>query len=231
MATTFIYLPPTGASNFWQDPVANVAALPASGNYTGEIIHVLSPHSLSYWDGAAWQTLLAGPAGTYVLKAGDTMSGDLTISTLTASRALVTNGTKVLTSSATTDTEIGYVSGVTSAIQTQLGTKAAGAASSTDNAVARFDATTGKVVQNSGVIIDDSNNVSGAATAAIGGALVTSTVLTLTSTTGALLLPRMTTTQRDALTATDGMVLYNSTTNKVQVRENGAWGDTTGWGS
>jgi hypothetical protein len=39
-----------------------------------------------------------------------------------------------------------------------------GAASSTDNAVTRFDGTTGKVIQNSAVIIDDSNNVSGVAT-------------------------------------------------------------------
>jgi hypothetical protein len=39
-----------------------------------------------------------------------------------------------------------------------------GAASSTDNAVVRFDGTTGKVIQNSSVTIDDSNNVSGVAT-------------------------------------------------------------------
>jgi hypothetical protein len=39
-----------------------------------------------------------------------------------------------------------------------------GPVSSTDNAVARFDGTSGTVVQNSGVIIDDSNNVSGIAT-------------------------------------------------------------------
>jgi hypothetical protein len=39
-----------------------------------------------------------------------------------------------------------------------------GAASSTDNAVTRFDGATGKVIQNSAVIIDDSNNVSGVAT-------------------------------------------------------------------
>jgi len=38
-----------------------------------------------------------------------------------------------------------------------------GPASSTDNAVARFDLTTGKIIQNSGVTIDDSNNVSGVA--------------------------------------------------------------------
>lgn len=36
-----------------------------------------------------------------------------------------------------------------------------GPASSTDNAVARFDTTTGKLLQNSGVTIDDSNNVTG----------------------------------------------------------------------
>jgi hypothetical protein len=36
-----------------------------------------------------------------------------------------------------------------------------GPASSTDNAIARFDSTTGKIIQNSGVTIDDSNVVSG----------------------------------------------------------------------
>lgn len=40
----------------------------------------------------------------------------------------------------------------------------AGAASSTDNAVSRFDGTGGKTLQNSGVIIDDSDNVTGVAT-------------------------------------------------------------------
>lgn len=51
-------------------------------------------------------------------------SGNVTLAGLTASRAVVTDGSKVLTSSATTATEIGYVSGVTSAIQTQVNTKA-----------------------------------------------------------------------------------------------------------
>lgn len=43
----------------------------------------------------------------------------------TANRAIVSNGSGQLTASATTDTEIGYVSGVTSAIQTQLDGKQA----------------------------------------------------------------------------------------------------------
>lgn len=41
-----------------------------------------------------------------------------------------------------------------------------GPGSSTDNAVVRFDSTTGKLIQNSGVIVDDSNNVSGIGTLA-----------------------------------------------------------------
>ncbi|KKM72205.1 hypothetical protein LCGC14_1422820, partial [marine sediment metagenome] len=50
-----------------------------------------------------------------------------------------------------------------------------------------------------------------------------SAILELLSTTGALLLPRMTTTQRNALTAVDGMILYNSTTGQFNFREGGAW--------
>lgn len=51
----------------------------------------------------------------------------------------------------------------------------------------------------------------------------TSSILELSSTTGALLLSRLTTTQRNALTAVNGMIIYNSTTNKVQAYEAGAW--------
>jgi hypothetical protein len=53
----------------------------------------------------------------------------------------------------------------------------------------------------------------------------TSAILDLSSTTGALLLPRMTTTQRDALTAVNGMIIYNTTTNTTEARQDGAWVD------
>lgn len=45
------------------------------------------------------------------------------LAALTVSRAVVSDGSGFLAASATTATEIGYVSGVTSSIQTQLGTK------------------------------------------------------------------------------------------------------------
>lgn len=53
---------------------------------------------------------------------GTISSGEITSSSLTASRALVSGASKQIQSSTTTATELGYVSGVTSAIQTQLDT-------------------------------------------------------------------------------------------------------------
>ena len=52
---------------------------------------------------------------------------------------------------------------------------------------------------------------------------VTSALLELLSTTGAFLIMRMTTVQRDALTAINGMGLYNTTTNQFEKYQAGAW--------
>lgn len=60
--------------------------------------------------------------------------------------------------------------------------------------------------------------------ASVGGALETSAALSVQSTTGAFLLPRMTETQRDALTAANGMIIYNTTTDNVDAYEAGSWG-------
>lgn len=51
----------------------------------------------------------------------------------------------------------------------------------------------------------------------------TSALLDLTSTTGSLLVPRMTTTQKNALTPANGMIVYDSTLDKFQGYEAGAW--------
>ena len=51
-----------------------------------------------------------------------------------------------------------------------------------------------------------------------------SAALDVTSTTQGILFPRMTTTQRNAIsTPADGLVIYNTTDNKLQVRAGGAW--------
>jgi hypothetical protein len=53
-----------------------------------------------------------------------------------------------------------------------------------------------------------------------------SAALDVTSTAGGLLFPRMTTTQRNAIsTPADGLVIYNTTDSKLQVRAGGSWVD------
>jgi hypothetical protein len=52
-----------------------------------------------------------------------------------------------------------------------------------------------------------------------------SVALEIKSTTKAFVASRMTTTQRDAMTAIDGMIIYNTTDNKLQVRASAAWVD------
>jgi hypothetical protein len=47
--------------------------------------------------------------------------------------------------------------------------------------------------------------------------------LDVSSTTGALIVPRMTTTERDVLAPVDGMIIYNTSTNQFNFFENGAW--------
>lgn len=51
-----------------------------------------------------------------------------------------------------------------------------------------------------------------------------SSALEVSSTTGGLLMPRMTTTERDAISSpADGLMIYNTTTGKFEGRASGAW--------
>ena len=54
-----------------------------------------------------------------------------------------------------------------------------------------------------------------------------SAALDITSTTGGLLPPRMTTTERDAISAAKGLVLFNTTLNTLQINEGDA--TTANW--
>lgn len=46
---------------------------------------------------------------------------------------------------------------------------------------------------------------------------------TVGGTTNALNVPSVTTTERNAIKADNGMIVYNTTTNAFNFRENGAW--------
>lgn len=60
-------------------------------------------------------------------------------------------------------------------------TKVSGPGSATDNTVARFDGTTGALIQGSSVVIDDSNNVTGVVALTASGTVTADTVLAKTA--------------------------------------------------
>lgn len=93
-----------------------------------------------------------------------------------------------------------------------------GPAAATDNALTRFDTTTGKLIQNSLGLLTDTGELTGltSITAStdllVGGSrpITTDAGIELAGTISAVLLSRMDTTQRDALTPTGGMFVFNT---------------------
>ena len=59
--------------------------------------------------------------------------------------------------------------------------------------------------------------------AAITGTAISGTSITVTGTSGVMKLNTLTTTQRNALTAAVGMIVYNSTTSKIEAYAGSAW--------
>lgn len=92
-----------------------------------------------------------------------------------------------------------------------------GPASSTDNAVVRFNGTTGALAQNSGVIIDDSNNVTGMGTLSSGaitsGGVAVPTISSTSTLTNKRVTPRTGTTTSSATPTinTDNIDFYSIT--------------------
>ena len=69
----------------------------------------------------------------------------------------------------------------------------------------------------------DAAVIGGNTPAAITGTAISGTSVTVTGTAGAVTLPTLTTTQRNALSAANGMLVYNSTTSKIEAYAGGAW--------
>jgi hypothetical protein len=124
---------------------------------------------LSYLTGvtSAIQTQLNAKATS----ASPTLTGTITLSSLTASTVLYLNGSSALTSSSVTPTELGYVHGVTSAIQTQLNLLApkaspsfTGTATVTGGVVHPVSiSATGNTGTGAGIILDNTTAGGGAA--------------------------------------------------------------------
>lgn len=99
-----------------------------SGTYTFEFPGALGSSGQFLKRGSSnstsWSTLTASDVSGVAPLASPTFTGTVTVP-VTASRAVVTGASSELAASATTATEIGYVNGVTSAIQTQLNAKQA----------------------------------------------------------------------------------------------------------
>ena len=65
--------------------------------------------------------------------------------------------------------------------------------------------------------------VGGNTPAAVTGTTISGTSITVTGTGGAMKLNTVTTTQRNALSAAVGMIVYNSTTSKIEAYAGSAW--------
>lgn len=107
-----------------------------------------------------------------------------------------------------------------------------GPGSSINNSIATFNGTSGTLLKDTTVLIDSSANITdvnnlSTKSLVIGNNTGTptnvSTVLDIQSTTGALAVSRMTTTERDALTPLNGMIIYDSDVDQFEVYQNSSW--------
>jgi hypothetical protein len=119
-------------------------------------------------DNPQYPVINATPVSTGVTNVSVTtangISGSVTNPTTTPAITLDINGldTTKLADGSVTNAEFQYINSLTSNAQTQLDARVVGPATATDNAIARYDTTTGKLIQDSIVTISDTGVVAGA---------------------------------------------------------------------
>lgn len=112
------YMELNGVLNTLNFPQTTVTPIP-SNTYTQLVWGVPAENTNLYRSSAG----LLKTDGSFSIAQNATVTGFINNASLTPSRAVVTDASDNLVSSATTATEIGFVSGVTSSIQTQLNSK------------------------------------------------------------------------------------------------------------
>ena len=107
------------------------------------------------YNGSAARTISYNTIGAQPTISGSASS--ITTTNLTASRALITGSDQKIAVSTTTSAELAHVSGVTSAIQTQLNARVVGPSSATDGRFVLYNGTTGKSIKEASNMYFDAN--------------------------------------------------------------------------
>lgn len=102
-----------------------------------------------------------------------------------------------------------------------------GPGSAVNEQVAVYNGVTGKSIKASPVTIDGSGNVGGVAGLTASGEVAAASLVA----TSYIRFPSLTTAQRNALTAVNGMVVYNQTDGLFQGYAAGSWVNLHGWGA
>jgi hypothetical protein len=140
---------------------ADLASFPVSGE-TGKIYIAIDTGRTYRWTGSVYVEISTSNAGTVTTVSvanANGLSGSVSNPSTTPAITLSTTVTGIVKGDGTALSAA--VAGTDYVIPSGLSTYVQGPASATDNSIARFDLTTGKLIQNSGVTIDDTGNISG----------------------------------------------------------------------
>lgn len=157
----------------------SLATVDASGNMVVNTLNTVNPANWVQGPASATTNALAtynGTTGKLIQSATTITASGTTLSNVGAVNSITVGSTTLSGLTGLNSITVGTssLSSVTTINSIDPSTWVVGPASATDNALARFDGTTGKLIQNSGVSIDDSANIAGVNT--LNGLLLTDLV-------------------------------------------------------